>query len=171
MFAALTAFRAARADAWSARLGHGLAAALCLLGALFAEDIATRLIPALAYLSVALLFGHTLRHPPSLLERMVRLQFPQFKPGIAEYLRQLTWLWAGFFVASAAICAILAALPDSRAWTAFTGLVVYVLMGVLGIGEYFYRPRRFPGLDMPGPVESFKVLARDGHKVFRELGR
>lgn len=171
LFAALTAFRAARADAWLTRLGHGLAAVLCLLGALFAEDIATRLIPALAYLSVALLFGHTLRHPPSLLERMVRLQFPEFKPGIAEYLRQLTWLWTGFFVASAAICAILAALPDSRAWTAFTGLAVYVLMGVLGIGEYFYRPRRFPGLDMPSPVESFKVLARDGHKVFRELGR
>ncbi|MGZ8219307.1 hypothetical protein [Methylomagnum sp.] len=171
LFATLTAFRAVRAGARSTRLGHGLMAALCLLGAFFAEDIATRLIPAFVYLSVALLFGHTLRHPPSLIERMVRLQFPEFQPGIADYLRQLTWVWTGLFVVSAVICAGLATLPDSRPWTLFTGLVVYVLMGVLAVGEYLYRPHRFPDMDMPSPVESFKVMARDGHKVFRGLGR
>jgi uncharacterized membrane protein len=114
-------------------------------------------------------FGYTLRHPPSLVERIVRLEFPEFKPGIAEYLRQITWLWTGFFAANVGICSALAMLADDRAWSIYTGLVVYLLMGTLAVGEYLYRPRRFPELEIPRPLASLKVMVRNGHRIFGEF--
>jgi uncharacterized membrane protein len=167
--AALAARRAVRAGPPALRAAHGVLAALLMLGALAADALAAKLIPTAAYLSLAALFGHTLRHPPSLIERLVRLQFPEFKPGIAEYLRQLTGVWTGLFVASAVISALLALFAAERAWMLYTGVWVYLLMGALGVGEFFYRPRRFPDLDRPSPADSVKVLLRDGHRVFREL--
>lgn len=169
LFAALNVWRAVRAGKPAWRLAHGVLAAVLVLGAVVADALATRLIPAFVYLSLAVLFGHTLRYPPSLIERMVRLQFPEFKPGIAEYLRQLTWVWTGFFAVNVAICIGLALFAGERVWTIYTGLVVYLSMAVLAVGEYLYRPRKFPDLDIPPPMDSLKVMLRDGHKVFREL--
>jgi uncharacterized membrane protein len=168
-FAILLARRAlAPAPPWQ-RLFYSLLGAALGLGAFYAEAFTTRLMPGIAYLSVALLFGHTLAHPPSLIERLVRLQFPHFEPGISEYLRQLTWLWTAFFALNVLICAALAAFAEERTWTLYTGLVVYLLMGLLVCGELLYRPRRFPDLKMPRMRDSFVILMRDGHKVFREL--
>lgn len=169
LFAALTLRRIVLAGRPIERLTYAGAVALLMAGAFYMEAFLTRLIPALVYLSLALLFGYTLTHPPSLLERMVRLQFPEFKPGIAEYLRQLTWLWTSFFAANVLICTVLAGLADEAVWMIYTGLIVYLLMGILVLGEVFYRPRRFPDLEMPRPLDSVKVMIRDGHKVFREL--
>jgi uncharacterized membrane protein len=168
-FAAITLWRALQADNPSVRLAYGLLVAFLLAGAVFAKAYAVRLIPVFVYLGLTTLFGYTLRHPPALIERMVRLQFPEFKPGISEYLRQLTWVWTAFFAANAVICAILAVVADERVWMFYTGVVVYVLMAALAIGEYFYRPRRFPGLEVPPILDSIKVMARHGHTVFREL--
>jgi uncharacterized membrane protein len=119
-------------------------------------------------LSLAFLFGHTLWHPPSLCERLVRLQYPEFKPGIAEYLRQVTWAWAIFFAANTVICALLPVFADDWAWTFYTGVVVYVLMAFLVVGEYFYRLRRFPDLEIPPLMETLRVMMRQGHRVFKD---
>jgi len=169
LFAALMLRRLAPAGSLFLRVLYGCATVLLVLGAFVAEAVTSRLIPGLVYLSLTWLFGYTLAHPPTLLERMVRLQFPEFKPGIAEYLRQLTWLWTGFFAANVLICTWLAGYADERVWVLYTGVVVYVLMGLLVLGEMLYRPRRFPDLEMPKAMDSLKIMVRDGHKVFREL--
>ncbi len=169
LFAALTLWRALRADKPPARLGYGLLAAFLLTGTVFAKAYAVRLIPVFVYVGLTSLFGYTLRHSPPLIERMVRLQFPEFKPGISEYLRQLTWVWTAFFAVNVVICTILAVGADERVWMFYTGVVVYLLMAALAIGEHFYRLRHFPGLEVPPLLDSIKVMARHGHKVFKEL--
>jgi uncharacterized membrane protein len=169
LFAALTLWRALQTDNSSVRLGYGLLAAFLLVGAVFAKAYAVRLIPVFVYLGLTALFGYTLMHPPTLIERMVRLQFPEFKPGISEYLRQVTWVWTAFFAANVVICAVLAVGPNERVWMLYTGIVVYLLMAALALGEYFYRPRRFPSLESPPLLDSIMVMARHGHAVFREL--
>ncbi len=166
LFAATTLWRGLRAHEPVFRNACIIAAAFLLAGAGIDEAYSVRLIPAFVYLSLAALFGHTLWSPPSLCERLVRLQYPEFKPGIAEYLRQLTWVWFGFFLANTLICALLPVVAAAWVWEWYTGLVVYVLMMVLAIGEYLYRPKRFPGLDIPAPSETIKVMIRQGHKVF-----
>lgn len=169
LFAVLAVRRALLAESLFPRLAYGLPAALLGAGAFLAADFSARLIPAFVHLSLAGLFGYTLAHPPTLIERMVRLQFPEFKPGIAEYLRQLTWIWTGFFAVNVVVCAGLAGFADDKIWMAYTGFWVYLPMGVLAVGEYLYRPRRFPGLEMPGAKDTFVTLARNGHRIFREL--
>lgn len=168
VFAALTLWRGFKADDPRLRIGYFGLAAVLLAGAFFAKTYMVWLIPSFVYLALALLFGHTLWFPPSLCERLVRLQFPEFKPGIAEYLRQLTWVWTAFFAINVPLCALLPAIAGERVWAAYTGVVVYLLMGLLGVGEFLYRPRRFPGLGIPPLMETFRFMLRDGHKVFKD---
>lgn len=170
VFAALTLWRAFGADSRAFRIGGAVLALVLLVGAYFANTYFVWLVPSFAYLWLAVLFGHTLWSPPSLIERLVRLQFPEFVPGIAEYLRQLTLIWTLFFAVNVVVCGLLPLLAGQQVWALYTGVVVYLLMGLLGTGEWFYRHRRFPDLEIPPPLETFKVIAANGHKVFGGRG-
>lgn len=167
VFAALTLWRGLKSKMIALRFGSFLFAALLLAGAYFASTYFIWLVPSFAYLWLTILFGHTLWMPPSLCERLVRLQFSEFIPGIAEYLREVTWVWTLFFAINVVVCALLPTLAGQRAWAIYTGVLVYVLMGLLGVGEWTYRHRRFPNLDIPPMMETFTFIAKHGHKVFK----
>ncbi len=170
-FALVIAWRGLKSGRLALRLAHLVVAGFLLACAWWAGAVAVKLIPAFVYLSLAMLFGHTLMAPPSLCERLVRVLYPEFKPGISEYLNQLTWIWTGFFAINVVICALLPFLAGEEVWMFYTGVWVYVLMGALVVGEYFYRPRRFPDLGIPPFLESMKVMIQQGPKIFRELRR
>lgn len=167
IFSALTLWRGMTATLPAARLGSFSLAAVLLTGAYFANAYFIWLVPSFAYLWLTALFGHTLWSPPSFCERLVRLQFPDFMPGIAEYCRELTWVWTLFFAVNVVVCAVLPAIAGQQAWALYTGVLVYGLMGLLGMGEWFYRQRRFPDLEIPPAMETFKCIALNGHKVFK----
>lgn len=166
-FAGLMLWRGMRATQTAWRFGAFTLAALLLLGAYFANGYVLWLIPSLIYLGLTCLFGHTLFAPPSLCERLVRLLFPEFKPGISEYLQQVTWVWTLFFFANIFICALLPLLLGPEAWTLYTGVLVYVLMSMLVIGEWLYRHKRFPDLDIPPVLETVRFFVANGHKAFK----
>ncbi len=170
VFAALTVGRGLQARSMALRWGSFFLAAVLLSGAYFANAYFVWLVPSFVYLWLTALFGQTLLSPPSLCERLVRLQFETFEPGIPEYLRELTWVWTLFFAVNVVVCALLPVLFGQTAWAIYTGVVVYLLMGLLGLLEFLYRPRRFPNLGIPPLMETFKVMARDGHKVFKDIG-
>jgi uncharacterized membrane protein len=170
VFAALTLWRGFSTTNLAMRIGALALTVTMLTGAYFANSYFIWLLPSFVYLWLTALFGHTLWSPPSLLERLVRLQFPDFIPGIAEYLRQLTWIWTLFFAVNVPLCALLPMLAGQTAWAIYTGVIVYLLMGILGIGEWFYRRHRFPNMEIPPAMETFKVMARDGHKIFKAGG-
>jgi len=167
VFAALTLWRGITASGLVARLASFALAAVLLAGAYFATTYFVWLVPSFAYLWLTFLFGHTLWSPPSFIERLVRLQFPDLMPGIAEYCRELTWVWTLFFAVNIVICAALPAVAGQTAWALYTGVLVYGLMALLGTGEWFYRHRRFPDLEIPPALETFKCIAMNGHKVFK----
>lgn len=56
-----------------------------------------------------------------------------------DYTRKLTKLWCGFFVFNALCAGMLALFENKLYWTLYTGVISYVLMGVLFIGEFIYR--------------------------------
>lgn len=167
VFAALTLWRGITASGLVARLASFALAAVLLAGAYFATTYFVWLVPSFAYLWLTFLFGHTLWSPPSFCERLVRLQFPELVPGIAEYCRELTWVWTLFFAVNIVVCAALPAVVGQTAWALYTGVLVYGLMALLGTGEWFYRHRRFPDLEIPPALETFKCIAMNGHKVFK----
>ena len=170
LFAGLMAWRGMRATQKAWRVGAFTLAVLLLIGAYFANAYLIWLMPSLVYLGLAALFGHTLWSPPSLCERLVRLLFPEFKPGISEYLHQVTWAWTLFFFVNIFICALLPLLAGPEAWTLYTGVIVYLLMGLLVVGEWLYRHRRFPDLDIPPIMETVKFFTLNGHKAFKDSG-
>lgn len=169
LFALLTLWRGSKSAKTTWRLGSLVLAALLLIGAYSANAYFIWLMPALVYLWLTALFGYTLFSPPSLCERLVRLQFPEFKPGIAEYLREVTWIWTLFFAINVPICSLLPLLAGQQAWALYTGGVVYLLMGLLVAGEWLYRHKRFPDLDIPPMLETAKYLAMHGHKAFKDI--
>jgi uncharacterized membrane protein len=167
IFSALTLWRGLKLDLLALRLGSILLAALLLTGAYFANAYLIWLIPSFVYLWLTALFGHTLWSPPSLCERLVRLQYPEFVPGIAEYLREVTWAWTLFFAVNVVVCTLLPVFAGQTAWAFYTGVLVYVLMGCLFVGEWVYRHRRFPNLAIPPAMETIKYMAQHGHKAFK----
>jgi len=169
-FAGLMLWRGVRATQTAWRVGSFILAALLFSAAYFAKTYVIWLIPSLVFSGLTFLFGHTLFSPPSLCERLVRLLFPEFKPGIAEYLHQVTLVWTVFFFANIFVCALLPTLAGPEAWTLYTGVLVYILMSLLVIGEWLYRHRRFPDLEIPPVMETVKFFVANGHKVFKDGG-
>ena len=169
-FAALTIWRSLKTELPILRIGSLLLGVLLLVGAFFAGAYFIWLVPSFAYLWLTALFGHTLWTPPSLCERLVRLLYPDFLPGIAEYLRKLTWIWTLFFAVNVVICAVLPAIAGQNAWAIYTGGLVYVLMAMLAIGEWFYRHRRFPDMDIPPVKETLEYFVKHGHEAFKGIG-
>ena len=121
----------------------GAAAALIVLS-LIDATLAAKIYPALVSLMVAALFGSSLRHGPSLIERIARLRDPDLSAAGQEYCRRLTWIWTLWLLFNASVAALLAALPSVELWTLWTGVISYLCSGALFVGEMILR-RRFAG--------------------------
>lgn len=167
VFASLTLWRGIKAKMPSFRIGSLLLGALLLVAAFFANAYFIWLVPSISYAWLTVLFGHTLWMKPSLCERLVRLIYPEFLPGVGEYLHGLTWVWTIFFAVNAVLCALLPFIAGQMVWAIYTGLVIYLLMAMLGIAEWFYRHRRFPDMDIPPALDTFKYLLVHGHEAFK----
>lgn len=127
---------------------HWLALALpAVLGlAVVAANSETllRLYPASISASMLVLFGSTLLHPPTMIERFARLSGPDLPPAAVRYTRRVTEVWCLFFVFNGAIAAYTALAASREAWALYNGVIAYVLMGALVVGERAVRRRVKP---------------------------
>lgn len=85
------------------------------------------------------LFGGSLLHGMPLVERIARLQNPGLPPAAVAYTRRVTQIWCGFFVLNGSAAALLAWLGSHGWWALYTGIISYILMGLLMGGEFAYR--------------------------------
>lgn len=119
----------------------GLVAATTVLVMLLAlnPDLAVKAYPVVISLAVAGIFGSSLIWPPSIVERIARRREPDLPPEAIAYTRGVTQVWFGFLLANAAIAAALGLWGSLQQWTLWTGLVSYLLMGTLFLGELAWR--------------------------------
>jgi uncharacterized membrane protein len=110
-------------------------AALAMLDA----PLAVKAYPAAISLAAATVFGATLLHPPSLIERFARLREPELPLAAHSYCRKVTIVWTVWLSANTVIAAGLALFENDKAWALWTGLVAYLFMGALFIGEIAVR--------------------------------
>ncbi len=135
-----------------ATAGLPLAVAALMLLAIASDDVRLVLAyPALVNLVLLGQFGLTLRKGSmSMVERFARLQVDDLSPKEVVYCRVVTAAWSGFFVLNGAACALFAAFASRAAWALYTGLLSYVILGLLFAVEFTIRKylfRRFgPGL-------------------------
>lgn len=100
-------------------------------------------LPVLVNLGLLANFAASLRGPVSLVERFARLQDPALPPAEAAYCRKLTVVWCGFFVVNAAVSAALALWAPVAWWSLYTGLIAYLLIGLMFTVEFIVRKLTF----------------------------
>lgn len=117
------------------------ALAFCLVLALADSSALLLGYPVLINLALLALFAGSLCSGMPIIERLARLQEPQLPPAAVRYTRKVTWVWVGFFSVNAAIATGLALWAPLTWWTLYTGLIAYLLMGLLFAGEWLVRQR------------------------------
>jgi uncharacterized membrane protein len=144
-------------------------ASLLLLGMLFFQSFTAKLIPTLIQLALMHFFGKTLIKGPPLVERFVRLEFADVPDEIVRYCRQLTVLWTGFFAFNAIMCSSLALWGQPSWWALYTGVIIFVLTGVLMVGEYIFRHYRFPTLTIPDVKTSLRNMLINSRQIWLDV--
>lgn len=104
-------------------------------------SLGARSYPVLVSLALAGVFGWSLRHPPTVIERIARLTEPDLSADGVAYVTTVTWIWFGFFLANAAVAGVLAGFASWEAWAFYTGFLSYLLVGLLWFGERLVRGR------------------------------
>lgn len=84
-------------------------------------------------------FGGSLFAKQSVIERLARLQNPDLPPEGIRYTRKVTQIWCVFFILNALAAAVLVWAEQYEWWAFYTGIISYVLMGMLLGGEWLYR--------------------------------
>ena len=105
------------------------------------QAIALRFYPALVNAAMLTLFAASLFYPPTIVERLARLQQPDLPAQGVLYTRRVTQVWCGFFVVNGGIAAATALWSSFQVWSLYNGLIAYLLMGLLFVGEYWVRQR------------------------------
>ncbi|WP_240433603.1 hypothetical protein [Solimonas sp. K1W22B-7] len=100
-----------------------------------------KLYPVLVSTALLLVFGISLWHPPSIIERLARLREPQLPPSAVAYTRKVTLVWCTFFVVNGSIALATALWAPDAVWALYNGLLSYLLMGLLFAGEWLVRQR------------------------------
>lgn len=123
---------------WPLVIGIGFALSALLLN----DQHWLRYYPVLISLTMLLLFGGSLRWGPPIIERIARFENGgTLDARDQRYTRKLTQIWCLFFAFNASI-ALLTTLQSSTAlWALYNGLLSYLLMGVLLLGERLFRAR------------------------------
>jgi uncharacterized membrane protein len=133
---------AMRRAGWLRPPGLGLAAAaIAVLVALSNEALPLKLYPAAVNAAMLAVFAWSLWHPPTVVERIARLQEPDLPPRGVVYTRHVTQAWCVFFVFNGAVATATAFLASDRVWALYNGGVAYVLIGAMFAGEWLVRRR------------------------------
>lgn len=104
-----------------------------------------KLYPVLVNAALLAGFGYSLLAPPSMIERLARLREPDLAPAAVRYTRRVTQVWCLFFIVNGSIALGTAVWASEALWSLYTGVIAYILMGLLFGAEYLLR-RRFRGL-------------------------
>lgn len=107
------------------------------LAALYDHELATRLYPSFMSAAMLMAFALSLWRGPSMIERFARLVEPNLPERGVRYTRAVTWVWCGFFVINGAIAVWTAFFASWAVWTLYNGLISYLAIGALFLGEMF----------------------------------
>lgn len=104
-----------------------------------------RFYPVLMNSLLLLIFAHSLVEPPTVVERLARMQEPELDARGVRYTRIVTMVWCGFFLANGCVAAWTAMAASLAVWTLYNGLIAYLLMMAVFAVEYgvrrYYRAR------------------------------
>jgi uncharacterized membrane protein len=115
------------------------ALALAALAIWYNALLPLKLYPAMVSAAFLGVFGYSLLAPPSIIERMARGRGPALSPFVVTYTRRVTQVWCAFFLLNGCLALATALWASAALWSLYTGVISYVLMGLLFAAEYMVR--------------------------------
>lgn len=95
--------------------------------------------PVLMNLTFLIVFGLSLKYPPSIIELFARMVEKDFPDKAVAYTKKVTLAWCIFFIFNGGVAFYTAWLKDMSIWTLYNGLISYLLMGLFFIVEFGVR--------------------------------
>jgi len=117
------------------------ASAFCLWLALSGSHVGLRAYPVLINALLLTVFALSLMTGTPMVERFARLRHPDLPAQGVRYTRKVTAVWCVFFTLNGAIAAALAWWGNWAWWTLYNGVISYLLMAALMLGEWVVRQR------------------------------
>jgi uncharacterized membrane protein len=135
----LLRIRGSAVEIWSVARQH-LALALLIAAAMAADDRTLLLmLPVVVSLYLLWTFGASLRSGPPMIERFARLVEDDLPDFTLPYCRKWTIAWCVFFATNAVVVVALAVAAPLAWWALYTGLLFYVALGAMLLGEFVMR--------------------------------
>lgn len=103
------------------------------------EIVAIRFYPVIVAATLAAIFTVSLFSGMPIIERFARLREDDLDDYAQNYTRNLTKVWIGFFIVNGMIAAWTALYASLETWTLYNGLISYILVGILFVGEWPVR--------------------------------
>lgn len=107
--------------------------------ALLNETSGLLMYPVFVSLLFFAVFAYSLAVPPTVVERLARLEFPNLPAHGVAYTRKVTKVWCGFFLFNCALALATVWHGDYWLWSLYNGCIFYILMGLLMAGEMLIR--------------------------------
>ncbi|SFR15080.1 Uncharacterized membrane protein [Enterobacter sp. kpr-6] len=115
--------------------------ALCIASSLLKSHQLLLFYPLAVNLVMLCVFAGSLWTTQPLVERLARLRDPDLSAAAVRYTRRVTQVWCVFFIINGTLALLTAVHGDMQLWTAWNGLIAYLLMGTLMAGEWLVRCR------------------------------
>jgi uncharacterized membrane protein len=141
LLAALALLRALTSTEKIWRITAAIALALAISSMLANQILPLKFYPALVSAALLLAFSASLLYPPTVIERIARLQDGPLTVAGVCYTRRVTQVWCGFFVFNGAMAVCTALWSSDAVWALYNGLIAYGLIGLLFGCEWLIRMR------------------------------
>ncbi len=103
-----------------------------------------KLYPVVVNLGLLAVFGVSLRYPPTVVEGLARIGYPDLNARGVAYTRRVTVAWCLFFAANGLTALWTSVWASDRAWFWYNGVIAYILAGLMFAGEWLVRRRALP---------------------------
>ncbi|MBN2342645.1 MAG: septation protein IspZ [Deltaproteobacteria bacterium] len=105
----------------------------------FNNEHALLLVPALVNAVLLSLFATSMVRGPTMIERFAALEEPEITPRISAYCRKVNVIWCVFFALNGLVALYTVFFMSKEYWALYNGLISYLLLGSLILGERIYR--------------------------------
>lgn len=114
---------------------------LCAGTFLRGDAVLLKLYPVAVNVVMLCTFAVSLWKPPCVIERLARMTNPDLPETGVRYTETVTRVWCGFFSVNGAAALYTALCASEQVWTIYNGMLAYVFMGMLMLGERLWRMR------------------------------
>jgi len=134
-----TRFRGSAAELWALLRQFSGLGVLILVAFATGNRTVLLFLPVLVNVVLFGTFARSLRNGPPLAERFARSIEEDLPDFTIPYCRKLTIAWSVFLAANSVFMLVLAIAAPVSWWALYTGLISYLIIGALFVGEFLLR--------------------------------